>query len=303
MAKQTQLRRGTAAEQAAFAGAIGEISVNTTDNRLAVHNGSKLGGFPAIHENGDKGLDLTLTGNANLTAKNITLKDSSLDSSLSISSSGIRMRDSSIDRFVIDDASFYIKDNGNILIQNDRNFYNSFGQAVLDISTSSLYYNGGGVLDWTVQGLYDTNFFTSLAWSQRQLYSNNGSTEWVVCNWGNNTLYRNNNGTSQLAVNWSGCELRDKNGLLSQDWNTRQLVKSDGGTVIIDWENSQLLNDGIASIDWSILRIMDYDGINSIDYGLRKLHNSINTEVCNWENTTLNDSNVGNNYINWTNMN
>jgi len=301
MAKQTQLRRGTAAEQAAFAGAIGEVSVNTTDNRLAVHNGSKLGGFPAIHENGDKGLDLTLTGNVNLTAKNITLKDSTLDSSLSISSSGIRMRDSSIDRFVIDDASFYIKDNSNIPIQNNRTFYNSASESVLDINNSALYYNGGAVLDWAAQGLYDTSFFPSLGWSERQLYSNNGSVDFVVCNWGNNTLYRNNNGTSQLAVNWSGCELRDKNGILSQDWNARKLFKSDGSTAIIDWENSQLLNDGIASINWSELKIKDYDGINSIDYGARKLHNSSNVEVCNWENTTLNDLSVGNNSINWTN--
>lgn len=46
-ATQVQLRRGTAAQTAAFTGAPGEVSVNTDTYRLHVHDGQTAGGFPA----------------------------------------------------------------------------------------------------------------------------------------------------------------------------------------------------------------------------------------------------------------
>lgn len=47
MAKVLQHRRGTAAEHANFTGAAGEVTVDTTDKRLVVHDGSTKGGVPA----------------------------------------------------------------------------------------------------------------------------------------------------------------------------------------------------------------------------------------------------------------
>jgi len=47
MAKQVQLRRGTSAQTAAFTGAAGEVTVDTDDKRLVVHDGSTAGGIPA----------------------------------------------------------------------------------------------------------------------------------------------------------------------------------------------------------------------------------------------------------------
>ena len=44
MSKQVQLRRGTTAENDAFTGAAGEITVDTTLNELRVHDGVTLGG-------------------------------------------------------------------------------------------------------------------------------------------------------------------------------------------------------------------------------------------------------------------
>lgn len=46
MATQVQLRRGTQAQNDAFIGAIGEISVDTTNKRIRVHDGSTAGGIP-----------------------------------------------------------------------------------------------------------------------------------------------------------------------------------------------------------------------------------------------------------------
>lgn len=48
MAKQVQFRRGTAAENDAFTGAVGEITVDTTNKQLRVHDGSTAGGTAAL---------------------------------------------------------------------------------------------------------------------------------------------------------------------------------------------------------------------------------------------------------------
>ena len=45
MAIQVQLRRGTATQNNAFTGAIGELSFDTTNNQIRVHDGSTAGGF------------------------------------------------------------------------------------------------------------------------------------------------------------------------------------------------------------------------------------------------------------------
>ncbi len=46
-AEQTQFRRGTASQMAAFTGAAGEIAVDTTNNRAVVQDGATAGGFSA----------------------------------------------------------------------------------------------------------------------------------------------------------------------------------------------------------------------------------------------------------------
>ncbi len=46
MSRQIQIRRGTAAEHATFTGAIGEITMDTTNNTIRVHDGTTVGGTP-----------------------------------------------------------------------------------------------------------------------------------------------------------------------------------------------------------------------------------------------------------------
>ena len=48
MAVTVQFRRGTAAQNNAFTGAAGEISVNTTNNSFRVHDGSTAGGHEVM---------------------------------------------------------------------------------------------------------------------------------------------------------------------------------------------------------------------------------------------------------------
>jgi hypothetical protein len=67
MAIQVQLRRGTSAQNNSFTGAVGEVTVNTTDSTLRVHDGSTAGGFTIV------GLTATQTlTNKTLTSPTIT---------------------------------------------------------------------------------------------------------------------------------------------------------------------------------------------------------------------------------------
>ena len=69
MATQLQLRRGTEAENDAFTGAQGEVTVDTTNNHLRVHDGTTSGGYKVanIGDEASKDLDnLTTTGKANI---------------------------------------------------------------------------------------------------------------------------------------------------------------------------------------------------------------------------------------------
>lgn len=48
MTTQVQRRRGTGAQNDAFTGALGEITIDTTNNIIRVHDGSTVGGFSAV---------------------------------------------------------------------------------------------------------------------------------------------------------------------------------------------------------------------------------------------------------------
>lgn len=60
MATQVQFRRGTSSENDAFTGALGEVTVDTTNDTVRVHDGSTAGGFESAK----------LTGTQNLTLNN-----------------------------------------------------------------------------------------------------------------------------------------------------------------------------------------------------------------------------------------
>ena len=53
MAKQLQLRKGTATEHNTFTGANGEVTVDTTNKTLRVHDGVTAGGTPLLNASVD----------------------------------------------------------------------------------------------------------------------------------------------------------------------------------------------------------------------------------------------------------
>ncbi len=61
MAKQLQLRKGTSTEHDNFTGALGEVTVDTTNKTLRVHDGSTVGGIQLATTQGAVILNNTLT--------------------------------------------------------------------------------------------------------------------------------------------------------------------------------------------------------------------------------------------------
>ena len=51
MSKRIQLRRGTASENSSFKGAVGEVTVDTTNKTLRVHDGTTVGGTALARAN------------------------------------------------------------------------------------------------------------------------------------------------------------------------------------------------------------------------------------------------------------
>lgn len=52
MSTQVQFRRGTTAQTSSFIGAVGEVTVDTSQNICVVHDGVTAGGFPMLREDG-----------------------------------------------------------------------------------------------------------------------------------------------------------------------------------------------------------------------------------------------------------
>ena len=80
MAKQLQLRKGTAAEHSTFTGANGEVTVDTTNKTLRVHDGTTVGGTVLATVTGAVILNNTLTSTSTTqaltAAQGKVLKDS-----------------------------------------------------------------------------------------------------------------------------------------------------------------------------------------------------------------------------------
>lgn len=78
MSRQIQIRRGTAAENNSFTGAIGEITMDTTNKTLRIHDGETTGGIALAKQSE---VSNTLNDKLNKTLDN--LPDASKDSLIS----------------------------------------------------------------------------------------------------------------------------------------------------------------------------------------------------------------------------
>lgn len=77
MSKQVKIRRGTAAEHASFTGVVGEVTVDTTNDSIRVHNGATVGGrqmarADGVNASGSWPIDVTGNAATATTATNAT---------------------------------------------------------------------------------------------------------------------------------------------------------------------------------------------------------------------------------------
>ena len=70
MATQVQYRRGTTAQHSTFAGAAGELTIDTDKDTIVVHDGSTVGGFPAMRQL-ENDVAPVLGGNLDLNGKEL----------------------------------------------------------------------------------------------------------------------------------------------------------------------------------------------------------------------------------------
>jgi hypothetical protein len=137
MATQVQLRRGTAAQNDAFTGAQGELSYDTTNKRLRVHDGATAGGFEIKTE--DLGGDVSFADNE----KAIFGDESDLQ--IYHDGSNSRIQDTATGSLILAGTNFYVNNTG------DSKSY----IAGLDGGTTPyvrLYYDGATRLDTTSTG-------------------------------------------------------------------------------------------------------------------------------------------------------
>lgn len=107
--------------------------------------------------------------------------------------------------------------------------------------------NGSLIEATTAGGVYiwSTNTNPSADFENRQLIDENGNPSVV---WSTQRTLEHDNGT---VLDWANQTLNDYGTFESVDWNNRQLVKSDGTTVTLDWETGAFT--GLLQISGSLL--------------------------------------------------
>ena len=80
MSKTVQLKRGNTAQNSTYTGAQGEITVNTTNYTLVVHDGVTAGGYVVPNYSNTNVAAYLITSTGNISAGNITANSISVTS-------------------------------------------------------------------------------------------------------------------------------------------------------------------------------------------------------------------------------
>jgi len=80
MSKTVQLKRGNTAQNSTYTGAQGEVTVNTTNYTLVVHDGVTAGGYVVPNYSNTNVAAYLITSTGNISAGNITANSISVTS-------------------------------------------------------------------------------------------------------------------------------------------------------------------------------------------------------------------------------
>jgi hypothetical protein len=112
MAKRIQFRRGSTTEHAAFVGAPGELTIDTTKKTVVVHDGITPGGFPASRL---EAVDGTSTFNGQVRMTNASPSTSTTTGSL-IVSGGVGVAGRITVSQVVETSTITVKENVNPIL-------------------------------------------------------------------------------------------------------------------------------------------------------------------------------------------
>ena len=148
MAKQLQLRKGTAAEHDTFTGANGEVTVDTTNKTLRVHDGSTVGGTRLATVTGGlipaAQLPVATTSTQGIVKLNNSLTSTSTTEALTAAQGNVlRNRDFGIDQYWLDVTAFRAK---------GVTYTNSTGKPI-NVAVIAGYYDQDGGLQALVDGV------------------------------------------------------------------------------------------------------------------------------------------------------
>lgn len=109
----------------------------------------------------------------------------------------------------------------------------------------------------------------------------------------NETNYFDNSGFHGDGSNLTGIEtLHDSTNILSVDGNLRQLIASDGTTVVADWASSLLKNGSNTRYDWNVGSFYDNSATPSLNPVSRFTLDSTNAQSMNWDTRILTDLSI-----------
>ena len=148
MAKQLQLRRGTATEHDTFTGANGEVTVDTTNKTLRVHDGSTVGGTRLATITGGLIPASQLPAATTSTQGAVKLKDSLTSTSTTEALTAAQGK-------VLNDQAFGIDQTySNVTASRAKNitYTNTTGKAIL-VNVCATCTDGDGGLTVTVDGV------------------------------------------------------------------------------------------------------------------------------------------------------
>ena len=248
MATQLQLRRGTNAQVTAFTGAEGEVSVNTTNDSLHVHDGSTAGGFELaradLNNVSDTDLNAALTGNtvSALTVTALTTAGLTTTGNISFGDNDKAIFGAGSDLQIYHDGtsstSYFIESNatGNMefrasslrLKEGDGGNYYFLGVAG---GASTVYHNGSAKLATTATGIDVTGTVTAdgLTVDGNASIGTSGTSVLDFERSGANYIRANNSGTGRLHLG-AGGDLRLHTGQADNDFteNERIRISSNG---------------------------------------------------------------------------
>lgn len=271
---QVQWRRGTSADNNAFAGASGELSVDLTDYRVHVHDGSgTLGGWPAARMLDINNLSGILqTEINNVSGGAVILPPGLVYSTGAQNLSGIYTFKSGVNfnqNFNIANIFTYTGGTNNLWIRDINNMVSTLPcirQSFDENQMASIYWD-------TNRSLLDSATFSTVNW-QTKLLSNSTGLGYRTVDWGNRYLHDLNDTSNHIALDWGHYSI-------SGNWGIQSGIFTENISLTPSIQPSNLtlsnapfyINTGNSVVTWTLPAI---SATNGRVYQIKNRGNTIN---------------------------